>query len=119
MSDDAISSLFFEEGAYALVIGISEYEHSQPADEKKVLEPENFRPLNFAAKDAKDFATFLKGHGFVPDNVTLLCNKEATSKNIKLKFGKLIADCKAAANPKGGAAGHRVFFWPWIRRRRG
>jgi len=79
-----------------LIVGISEYEHSQPADEIRVLEPENFRALKFAAKDAEDFATFLGNNGFLPDNIVLLCDKEATATNIKIKFKWLIDACKAA-----------------------
>ena len=67
-----------------MIVGISEYEHSQPADDKSVLEPQNFRALNFAAKDAEDFAKFLTGNGFLPDNVTVLCNEDATTKNVKI-----------------------------------
>jgi hypothetical protein len=94
--DEAVSPLFFPQPAYALIIGISEYAHCQPADDKNLLEPENFRALNFAAKDAEDFATFLRENGFLPDNIVLLRNEEATLKNIKIEFAKVIAACKAA-----------------------
>ena len=95
MPDEPVSPLFFPQPAYALIVGISEYEHSQPADDKSVLEPQNFRALNFAAKDAEDFAKFLTGNGFLPDNVTVLCNEDATTKNVKIAFKKLSDACKA------------------------
>ena len=95
MPDEAVSPLFFPQPAYAVIIGISEYEHSQPADDTSMLDPKNFRALKFAAKDAEDFATFLRGNGFLPDNVILLPNEKATFKNIKIEFGKLIEFCEA------------------------
>jgi caspase domain-containing protein len=94
------SSLFFLQPAYALIIGVSEYQHSQPADDKSLLEPQNFRALKFAAKDAADFATFLELNGFLPDNVSLLCDKEATTKNIKIAFRKLSDTCRATGPEK-------------------
>ena len=95
MPDEPVSPLFFPQPAYALIIGISDYQHSQPADDKSLLEDKNFRALKFAAKDAEDFEVFLKENGFVPDNIVLLRNEEATLKNITIEFGNLIRACKA------------------------
>ena len=95
MPDEALSPLFFPQPAYALVIGITKYGHSQEPDDDKKLEANNFRNLKFAAKDAENFFDFLITHGFIPDNVTPLYNEHATRANIRSAFKKLMAACKA------------------------
>jgi tetratricopeptide (TPR) repeat protein len=62
------------ETRYALVIGISGYPHF--SDNKK---------LKYAGSDAQQFASFIEtpdGGGFLPDNVHLLVNNQATRENI-------------------------------------
>jgi hypothetical protein len=60
---------------WALVIGISEFEHSN-------------LNLKYAAKDATDFRDFLVSKGnFAADHVRLLTNKQATRANILEQFG--------------------------------
>jgi hypothetical protein len=59
---------------WAVIIGISEYGNP------------TIRNLNYADRDAHDFAEFLKstaGGGFEPDRMKILLNKEATLQNIK------------------------------------
>jgi len=64
---------------FGLAIGISEYENGQPAD--RVLMPEQFTNLAFAANDANEFHRFLKvegGYAVGP----ILVNRDATLRNI-------------------------------------
>jgi uncharacterized caspase-like protein len=94
MADDSYSEVFFKMPAYALVIGISRYQYGQEPDDVEKLSEKNFRNLKVAAKDAKDFASFLTNKGFFPANVQLLTDNDATIKNIKTAFKKLSASCK-------------------------
>src|SRR5579883_2180628 len=60
---------------WALVIGISEFAN------KKLN-------LQYPAKDARDFATYLTNEaGFAPDHVKLLTNQDATEKRILSELG--------------------------------
>jgi hypothetical protein len=86
--------MLFKLPAYAIVIGITRYLHGQDPDDGKALDEKNFRNLKIAAKDAKDFSSFLEGHGFAPDNVKLLSDEEATIRNIKDAFKELSDSCK-------------------------
>lgn len=60
---------------WALVVGISKFNHPQ-------------YNLQFAAKDAKDFANFLvREAGFREDHVRILLDEDATRRNIMSSFG--------------------------------
>jgi WD40 repeat protein len=59
---------------WAVIVGISEYQNPQ------------IKNLNYADRDAKDFAQFLQssaGGGFEPNRMKILLNKEATLSNVK------------------------------------
>ena len=59
---------------WAVIVGISEY--SNPT----------IKNLNYADRDARDFAEFLKssaGGGFEPERMKILLNKDATLQNVK------------------------------------
>ena len=96
MSPAEYSEDFFKGPACALVIGISEYKHGRPLGDA-ALQPLQFRNLKFAAKDARDFADFLKRNGVIPSCVHELFNEEATLRNIKTEFDKLRRECKAVS----------------------
>jgi hypothetical protein len=92
MSPEGYSDSFYKGPAYALVIGISKYEHGQ---EKGIeLASNEFPHLNLAAKDAEDFVNFLKHNGFIEYNVEPLYNGQATLTKIKSEFDKLRLKCK-------------------------
>jgi len=92
MSAAVISEDFIKGPAYALVIGISDYHFGKyPGDELKANE---FAKLKCAAKDAMDFADFLKNNGMIEYNVEPLIDKEATLRNIKSKLGILAQKCR-------------------------
>ena len=93
MADDAFSPALFRGPAYALVIGISTYKYGQDPDDGKSLGHKHFRNLKVAAKDAEDFANFLRSHGFIPNNVTLLPDDQATARDIKIAFRRLSESC--------------------------
>lgn len=66
---------------YAVIIGISEYRD------------DNIPDLNFADNDAKAFYNYLvdaNGSGFDRDNVELLINKDATTRNIRKAFAQFL-----------------------------
>lgn len=64
-----------ERRRYALLVGINEYANSQ--DTRPI------RPLRFAAGDARDLATLLvQNGGYVPEDVQLLVNDQATREAI-------------------------------------
>lgn len=59
---------------WAVIIGISEYQNP------------TIKNLNYADRDARDFAEFLKspaGGGYDPERMKILLNKEATLQNVK------------------------------------
>src|SRR5262245_27975112 len=99
MPGEQYSAVFFQGPAFALVIGISKYDHGQLPDDEKKLDDKNFRYLKVAAKDARDFAEFLETHGFRPGCVTLLPDEQATSRNIKDHFWTLAQRCKDRDTP--------------------
>ena len=78
--------------AYALVIGIKEYEHGR--EPGQVLEPHEFPNLRVADKDALDFADFLLNYQFIKYNVRVLINEDAQLANIREEFEVLRRNCK-------------------------
>jgi Caspase domain/TIR domain len=78
--------------AYALVIGIKEYEHGR--EPGQVLEDHEFPNLKVADKDALDFANFLLNYKFISYNVRVLINDEAQLANIRDEFEILRRNCK-------------------------
>lgn len=91
MSSEGYSETFFKGPAYALVIGISNYQHGQDAGQP--LEDNQFPNLKYAKKDAEDFATFLKNYGFINYNVSELFDEKASRKNIIKELEKLKEFC--------------------------
>jgi tetratricopeptide (TPR) repeat protein len=68
---------------YAVIIGISEFEH---------LPPEEW--LEYADDDAGAFYSFItspRGRGFLPENVFLLTNEEALQQAIRSRLGSTLA----------------------------
>ena len=92
MSSEGYSETFFKGPAYALVIGISTYEHGQDAGQP--LGQKDFPNLKYAAKDAEDFSSFLKNYGFISYNVRELFNEQASRENIIDKLEELKECCK-------------------------
>jgi Caspase domain len=94
MATEAQPESFFDEPTVALVIGISQYQNkSAEGDEaKKKIIPN----LKYGAKDAKDFADFLKSKVAHEESVYTLLNEEATARNIRESFSKLKRECKYA-----------------------
>ena len=78
--------------AYALVIGIKEYEHGRESGQ--VLQDHEFPNLKVADKDALDFADFLLNYKFINYNVRVLINEEAQLANIRDEFEILRRNCK-------------------------
>lgn len=78
--------------AYALVIGIKEYEHGR--EPGQVLEDHEFPNLKVADKDALDFADFLLNYKFINYNVRVLINEQAQLANIREEFETLRRNCK-------------------------
>ena len=84
---------FYSGPAYALVIGISDYQHEAEPGQK--LEDPQFPKLKVADNDARDFAVFLNNSTFPRyNNVRLLINQDATLSNIKEEFEILRRNCK-------------------------
>ena len=81
------SDAFFDGPGYALVIGITDYPGEQ------------FPPLSYADRDAKDFADYLKSHGFYEENVCLLTNEDAKRAAIINNLEKLRTNCAQSNNP--------------------
>lgn len=97
MSTEESSAGVFKGPAYALVIGISKHKHGKDYPEgsdQVTLGEKEFPNLTYAAKDAEDFAAFLKDHGFTPGNVRLLLNDEADKQSIEEGFDRLIRECR-------------------------
>ena len=98
MPTEEYSEDFYKGPAYALVIGISKYKHGRDANQ--VLDdPKQFPNLDFADKDAEDFANFLSRYGFISYNVARLINKQADLTSIKKELGKLSVNCELSSNP--------------------
>lgn len=97
MSTEGYSDDFYKGPAYALVIGISKYKHG--CDPHQELAPNQFPNLEFAAKDAEDFANFLGSYGFITYNVASLVNEDANLTSIKVEFEKLREACKQSVDP--------------------
>lgn len=97
MSSKQYSAGFFKGPAYALVIGISRYEHGKD----QLLEDQDFLNLKCAAQDAKDFAEFLKHNGCIPYNVQGLFDDQAKRETIIDELEKLKEYCRQrdAKNP--------------------
>jgi hypothetical protein len=96
MSTEEYSDAFFKGPAYALVIGISKYEHGREPDQE--LAPDEFPNLRLAAKDAEDFANFLKNYGFIEYQVESLLNEEASRANIIDQLDKMRMYCQQPGN---------------------
>ena len=92
MSSEGYGESFFKGPAYALVIGISTYEHGQ--DPGLPLGEKEFPNLKCAAKDAQDFSSFLKNYGFITYNVRELFNEKASREDIIDELEKLKEYCK-------------------------
>jgi len=91
MSRDDYSDVFFKGPAYALLIGISRYEHGkEPGQLKGGYE---FCHLKCPASDANDFAEYLRNNGMIPDNVATLVDDQATLPNIKEAIDDLSRKC--------------------------
>src|ERR1041385_9173529 len=100
MATEEFSNVFFQQPAFALVIGISKYEQGVdlPEEGDVQLRPEQFPNLKLAAKDARDFADFLKKNGFLPPNVRSLIDGEANLDSIKTEFNDLKERCIASGD---------------------
>jgi hypothetical protein len=83
--------------AYALVIGISNYQNGCKAGQERT--PEQFNNLKCAAQDAKDFAEFLEDNGFIKYNVQRLIDEQAEATRIKHEFEELRKRCQQSADP--------------------
>ena len=92
MPPEGYSDAFYKGPAYALVIGISQYKHGREPGQE--LAPKEFTNLKLAAKDAEDFARFLKSYGFIEYNVRSLLNEQADLTTIKDEFEELRKSCK-------------------------
>jgi hypothetical protein len=97
MSTEGYSEDFYKGPAYALVIGISNYKNG--CDPGQGLAPNQFPNLKFAAKDAEDFANFLRHYGFINYNVASLLNEDADLNGIKVELEKLRENCKQSQDP--------------------
>lgn len=93
---EELSNVFFKQPAFALVIGISEYENGVdlPEHGNLMLEPHQFPNLKLARKDAEDFAEFLKTHGFIGETVRTLFDEHADADAIKREFHALGNLCR-------------------------
>jgi len=103
MDVERYSEQFFKGPAYALAIGISQYLNGKKPGEvidetdqknKKKL----FHDLNYAAKDARDFAGFLQKNGMIGFNVKILDDENATLTRIKTEIDELAKRCRVAAD---------------------
>jgi caspase domain-containing protein len=96
---EEFANVFFKQPAFALVIGISRYKNGVDMVEgDQVLESHQFPNLKLADKDARDFATFLKTHGFIGQNVRSLLNNEAGIDEIRGEFDELRKRCKSSGD---------------------
>lgn len=95
MGDTGVSDQMFQGSHHALVIGISKYQHGKTLKEGEdvVLAPNEFPNLTAAAKDAGDFAEFLRSNGCIPYNVIPLINEQATRRAILNAFKDLRIAC--------------------------
>src|SRR5262245_56865774 len=87
----------FKGPVFALVIGVSEYLFGSKG--KDVPRIKRINDLEFAAKDAADFAELMKSEIGVPSTVYPLIANDATARNIREKFAQLKRECDAA-DPK-------------------
>jgi hypothetical protein len=81
MSEEGYSDICFVPSTHALLIGISKY--------RKISGKEQFRDLNFAANDAKDFYDFLIKRGVLQENLRCLTDEGATLSAIHDAFFEL------------------------------
>lgn len=119
LSTEGYSGDFYKGPAYALVIGISQYKYG--CDSQK-LAPNQFPTLEFAAKDAEDFANFLSNYGFISYNVESLINQDANLIRIKGELERLRENCRQSEDPlvivyfSGHGwvdAAERTYLIPW------
>src|SRR4051812_34877258 len=100
MSADDYSEDVYTGPAFALVVGISNYQYGRPQDQP--FGPKEFPNLKVARQDAADFAKFLGRKGLLNEyNVRTLLDEQATLKAIRRELGALETNCResAAENP--------------------
>jgi hypothetical protein len=99
MSEEFVN-VFFKQPAFALVVGISNYESGVdvPDEGDRLLDDHQFPNLKLADKDATDFATFLRTNGFIGENVRSLINKQASKPKIIEEFEELRKRCRSSGD---------------------
>jgi uncharacterized caspase-like protein len=81
-ANPAAADTGFVRQKYALVVGVSKFQSSK------------IPPLKYSAKDARDFADFLidpKGGRFYKENVTVLTDEQATTREIRAALASIAA----------------------------